>query len=121
MGITLQRGRETPRDDGHYNVPIEVRIPIGALTLLPRGEYREAKLKVFFAAMDGDGGMSEVQSAEVPFTVPEAEVATATQQVYVYSLAMVMRRGPQKLAVGVRDEIGATQAFTVRTMAVGQQ
>lgn len=120
MGISVQRGRETRREDGHYNVPIEVRIPIGALTLLPRETVREAKLKVFFAAMDGDGGMSEVQSAEVPFTIPEAEVANAVQQFYVYSLAMVMRRGPQKLAVGVRDEVGATQSFTVRTLAIGQ-
>jgi hypothetical protein len=70
--------------------------------------------------MDGDGGMSEVQSAEVPFTIPEAEIENAVKQVYVYSLSMVMRRGPQKLAVGVRDEIGAIQSFTVRTMSVGQ-
>jgi hypothetical protein len=119
MGISIQRGRETPRDDGHFTVPIEVRIPINAVTLLPRSDFREAKLRVFFAAMDSEGGLSEVQQAEVPFTVPEAEVESALKQVYVYSLSMVMRRGPQKLAVGVRDEIGAIQSFAVRTVSVG--
>ena len=41
------------------------------------------------------------------------------KQVYVYTLSMVMRKGPQKLAIGVRDEIGATQSFTVRTLNIG--
>lgn len=119
MGVTVQRGREERRDDGFYLVPIEVRIPIGAITLIPHEQSREAKLRIYFAAMDGDGGMSEVQEALVPITIPEAEVAQAVQQVYVYTLSMVMRRGPQKLAVGVRDEVGATQSFTVRSISVG--
>ena len=63
--------------------------------------------------------MSEVQESTVPFTIPEAEMATAVKQVYVYTISMVMRKGPQKLAIGVRDEIGATQSFTVRTLSVG--
>jgi hypothetical protein len=33
----------------------------------------------------------------------------------------MMRKGPQKLAVGVRDEVGATQSFTVRTMNIGSK
>ena len=119
MGIVVQRGREERRDDGHFQVPIEVRIPIGAVTLLPREQSRDAKLRVYFAAMDTDGGMSEVQEAVVPFSIPEADVEQALKQVYVYTLSMVMRKGSQKLAVGVRDEIGANQSFTVRSMNVG--
>lgn len=119
MGIGVQRGSEARREDGHFTVQIEVRIPIGAITLLPREQLREAKLRIFFAAMDNEGGMSEVQEAQVPFTIPEAEVATAVKQVYVYTLSMVMRRGSQKLAVGVRDEVGASQSFTVRSIKVG--
>ena len=47
--------------------------------------------------------------------------ATAVNQVYVYGISLMMRRGPQKLAVGVRDEVGATQSFTVRTMNIGSK
>ncbi|MEZ5313119.1 MAG: hypothetical protein R2862_05395 [Thermoanaerobaculia bacterium] len=119
MGITVQRGREERRDDGHYLVPIEIRIPIGALTLIPREQTSEAKLRVFFAAMDSDGGMSPVQESLVPISIPQAEVEQAVKQVYVYTLSMVMRKGSQKLAVGVRDEVGAAQAFTVRSLNVG--
>jgi hypothetical protein len=63
--------------------------------------------------------MSEVQNSAVPFTIPEAEVGNAVKQVYVYGISLMMRRGAQKLAVGVRDEVGASQAFTVRTMNIG--
>jgi len=119
MGVTVQRGREIRRDDGLYTVPLEVRIPIGNLVLVPVEGSRQARVRVFFAAMDGGGGMSEVQNAELPIVIPEAEVANAVKQVYVYGISLMMRRGPQKLAVGVRDEVGAAQAFTVRSMNIG--
>jgi hypothetical protein len=100
---------------------MEIRIPIGKLVLVPAEGLRQARVRVFFAALDGEGGMSEVQSSIVPITIPEAEVATAVKQVYVYGISLMMRKGPQKLAVGVRDEVGATQSFTVRTMNIGSK
>lgn len=121
MGIAVQRGREISRDDGFYTVPVEVRIPIGSLVLVPVEGARQARMRIFFAAMDGKGGMSEVQNSEVPFTIPEAEVEQAVKQVYVYGISLMMRRGPQKLAVGVRDEVGAAQSFTIRTMNIGNE
>ncbi len=119
MEIGVQRGVEVRRDDGLFTVPMEIRIPIGKLLLVPAEGVRQARVKVFFAAMDGEGGMSEVQSSIIPIVIPEAEVATAVKQVYVYGISLMMRKGPQKLAVGVRDEVGATQAFTVRSMNIG--
>lgn len=119
MEIVVQRGPEIRRDDGLYTVPMEIRIPIGKLVLIPAEGVRQARVRVFFAAMDSDGGMSEVQNSIVPITIPEAEVATAVEQVYVYGISLMMRKGPQKLAVGVRDEVGATQSFTVRSMNIG--
>jgi VWFA-related protein len=121
LEVNLQRGQEVRRDDGLFTVPMEIRIPIGKLVLVPGENVRQARVRVFFAAMDGDGGMSEVQSSIVPITIPEAEVATAVKQVYVYGISLMMRKGPQKLAVGVRDEVGATQSFTVRTMNIGSK
>ncbi|MEO7794671.1 MAG: VWA domain-containing protein [Thermoanaerobaculia bacterium] len=119
MAIEVTRGPESRRDDGLFTVPMEIRIPIGKLVLVPAEGVRQARVRVFFAAMDGEGGMSEVQNAVVPITIPEADVANAVKQVYVYGISLMMRKGPQKLAVGVRDEVGATQAFTVRTMNIG--
>jgi hypothetical protein len=119
LGITLERGRESRRDDGYFLVPIDVKIPIGNLVLVPHEGGRQARVRISFAAMDSEGGMSEVQDAHVPIEIPEADVARATSQSYVYSLTLLMRQGAQRLAVGVRDEVGAATAFTVRTLRVG--
>ncbi len=119
MGITVQRGEQRPRDDGHFVVDFEVRIPIGKLVLIPDAERQVARVRIFLAAMDDKGGVSEVQESVVPIVIPLAEVAAAQDKTWVATLPLLMRKGPQKLAVGVRDDIAQAASFTVRTMVVG--
>lgn len=119
FGVSIERGAATPRDDGNYVVDVAVRIPIGKLTLVPEGERHRARVRVFVAAMDQKGGISEVQEALVPIDIPAAEVATAVTKSWVYTIQLLMRKGPQKLAVGVRDDVAAAQSFAVRTLSVG--
>lgn len=119
LGIGIERGAATPRDDGNYVVDIAVRIPIGKLTLVPEGDLQRARIRVFVAAMDQKGGISEVQEAQVPIEVPSADLATAMSKHWVYTIQLLMRKGPQKLAVGVRDDVAAAQSFAVRTLNVG--
>jgi VWFA-related protein len=119
LGIVVVPGEQTRRDDGHYLVSIKVRIPIGKLVLVEQGEMHRARLRVFVAAMDEHGNLSEVQQSAVPVEVPGAELATALGKEWVYTVSLVMRSGPQRLAVGVRDELGQTSAFAIRTLNVG--
>jgi VWFA-related protein len=119
LGVVIERGTETPRDDGHYMVPISVRIPLGGLTLLPRGEVHVARAVLFLGAVDDRGGRSEVQEARVPIEIPENELERATQSFFRYDLTLVMRRGEQRLAVGLRDEVGQVSSFAVKTIRVG--
>jgi VWFA-related protein len=119
LGIVVVPGEQTRRDDGHYLVSIKVRIPIGKLVLVEQGEMHRARLRVFVAAMDERGNLSEVQQSAVPVEVPGAELAAALGKEWVYTVSLVMRSGPQRLAVGVRDELGQTSAFAIRTLNVG--
>jgi len=119
LGIVIDRGRATPRDDGNYLVPVEVRIPIGKLTLVPQGEQHAGRVRLFVAAMDTKGGISEVQEVPIPIEIPSDQLEAARAQNYVYQAQLLMRRGAQKLAVGVRDELAAVSSFTVRTMNIG--
>jgi VWFA-related protein len=119
MGIVLQRGEEALRDDGYYTVPVKIRIPIGKLVLVPQGDKHVAKVRVFVAAMDEKGRLSEVQQQAVPIEIPNADVERASQEAFVYTVSLMMRKGPQKLAVGVRDDLAQASSFTVRTMDIG--
>jgi VWFA-related protein len=120
LGVSLEFGQPRPRDDGFFLVPVLVRIPIGKLTLIPRETAEDARVRLFIAAMDGDGGTSEVQQAPVPISIPKAEVESAQKKHYVYTVTLLMRGGQQRVAVGVRDDVGALASFLSRGLTVGR-
>lgn len=119
LEVRIEREVETRRDDGHFLVPVKVRIPLGRLVMIPEGENQIARVRIFFAAMDEKGGLSEVSESPVPISIPSAQIDAARGQTYVFTVPVMMRRGPQKLAVGVRDELGQVSSFAVRTMNIG--
>jgi VWFA-related protein len=119
LGIEIERGRETARERGHFLVPISVRIPIGRLVLVPKEGVHVARVRLFFAALDEQGGMSEVSDARVPIEVPEGQLSEALKGMWRYDVPLLMRGGAQKLAVGLRDELGQVSSYAVRTIQVG--
>ena len=60
-----------------------------------------------------------MQQARFPIEIPAAELAEATTKSWRYDVPLVMRRGAQRLAVGLRDEVGQVSSFTVKTIRVG--
>ncbi|HTQ79010.1 MAG TPA: VWA domain-containing protein, partial [Thermoanaerobaculia bacterium] len=120
LNIGLEFGRETQRDDGYFLLPIQVKIPIGKLLLVPRDKIRSASVRFFVAAIDADGNRSDVQQARIPIQVPEAEVAAAKQKYYVYTVSLLMRRGDHRVAVGVRDDLASASSFVAKGVRVGR-
>ena len=119
LGVSLAFGEETRREDGLYVVPIEVKIPIGKLLLIPRQESQDASVRLFVGAIDARGDTSEIQQARVPISIPNAEVAAAKDKFYTYTLSLLMRSGNHKVAVGIRDDAGAQSSFLSRGVYVG--
>jgi VWFA-related protein len=119
LGVRLEMGAATRRSDGYFLQPVLVKIPIGKLVLVPRDATHEARVRLFIAAVDGEGNTSEVQQVSLPISIPAAELATATGKDYVYSVSLLMRSGEQKVAVGVRDDVAAEDSFVSRALRVG--
>ena len=120
LGVTMEFGQARPREDGFFLVPVNVRIPIGKLTLIPREQSEDAKVRLFIAALDSDGGTSDVQQTPVPISVAKADLETAKNKYFVYSVTLLMRSGDQRVAVGVRDDVGALASFISRGLRVGR-
>ncbi len=120
LGVSIEFGQARPREDGFYLVPVNVRIPIGKLTLIPREASEDAKVRLFIAALDSEGGTSDVQQAPVPISVAKADLETAKNKYFVYSVTLLMRPGEQRVAVGVRDDVGALASFVSRGLKVGR-
>jgi VWFA-related protein len=120
LGISIAFGEQTAREDRLFVVAVQVRIPIGKLALVPHGETSEARLRLFIAAIDADGGTSPVQQVGVPISVPKDQVERAKKQYYQYTASLLMRGGPQTVAVGVRDELGGDESFATGHAVIGR-
>jgi VWFA-related protein len=119
LGVSLEFGKPQARQDGFYLTPLNVHIPLGKLTLVPREQTHEAKVRVFVAAMDSSGNTSEVQQTPVPISIPNADVSAATGKDYVYTITLLMRPGEQRVAIGVRDDVASEASFLSRGIRIG--
>ncbi len=119
MSLALRVGESSPGDNGNFTVPIAVMVPIGELALVPREEMHQGRIKVFFSAMDEEGRTSDLQQVPLEIRIPAAEIEAAREKSYVYTVSLEMRGGSHRLAIGVRDEIGAIESFISRTVNVG--
>jgi VWFA-related protein len=119
LGVELGFLAATPREDRHFVVPVQVRVPIGKIVLVPHGATREGRVRLFIAAIDEEGRTAPVQQLAVPISIPEGELERALLQSYQYTASLLMRGGAQVVAVGVRDELGGTESFATGRVRVG--
>lgn len=107
------------RDDASFQVPVEVRIPLGGLTLVPQADGYHGRLQVAVAAADRAGDLSPVQQTPVPITIPAAQIDEARGQYFVYAVELLLRPGEQWVAVGVRDDLAGDASFVRTPVRVG--
>ena len=120
LGIKLEFGAAERSKDDKYLVPVNVSIPLGRVTLVPSETTHVARLRLFVAALDSDGGTSEVQEQELPITIPNAEVEKAKKQWYLYSVKLLMRDGAHRVSIGMRDDVSAETSFVTSQLTVGR-
>ena len=119
--LDVDIGFGSSRRDGKSSiVPVEVKIPIGNLTMVPQSGSYLGRIKVAVAVMDEEGGLSPVEQ-QAPFTirVPENEIDLARSKNYVYEVMLAMRPGLSRVAVTVRDEYTSQTSFVRRTIKIG--
>ncbi len=119
LDIQLAVAAGQPQDDDRFLVPFEVRIPLGKLALIPQSSIHRANLRISVAVIDGNGRLSAIDQTPVPIEIPDAGIEDAKKQFYVYAAELLMRRGAQKVAVGVRDEFGGESSFIRRAVVIG--
>lgn len=119
MSLAVRVGQSSRGEDGNFVVPIALMVPIGELSLVPRESVHQGRIKVFFSAMDNEGRSSDLQQVPLDIRIPLEEIEVARGKAYVYTVSLQMRGGSNRLAIGVRDEIGATESFISKTVNVG--
>jgi hypothetical protein len=94
-----------------YKVPVEIQIPMESLTLLQQGESYMGGFSVYVAVANKEGDMSDVARQQHQIRVPAADYGKINGKHYTYSLDLLMEPGPNKISVGVVDDVSNTTGF----------
>ena len=118
LEIKANPGSEVPRDDGTAALPVLVEMPVKNLTLVPREQSHALSLTLYVSTKDAAGNPGAVQRIPFHLDIPNDKVEDARAQSAHYSLPVVLRKGDQHVAVGVRDDMSG--AFSVVRIDVAQ-
>ena len=96
-----------------------MRVPIERVTLLPQSGLHLGRLKVFLAVVDDEGRTASISDQPWPIEIRDDELEAALSMTIARELTLTMRPGFHRIAVGVRDELGADESFATRVVSIG--
>lgn len=98
-----------PRRQGRRDVvPLEVRIPIRNLTVLPSEGKNAGAFTVFIASGARAGYASDVTQKTQSFEIAPKEMERALKGHFTFTFDVLVDRGADRVAVAVFDEVGKT-------------
>jgi VWFA-related protein len=123
-GLRLEVEEMIPSErGGEYTVHLKVAVPIDSLQLYPLGQSEtwEARMRLWVQAIDGQGRTSPVQEQRWTLSppIPTKDLESVRLRSTVMVIPMVMRRGEQRVAVALRDELSAKTSYVTLPVAVG--
>ncbi len=110
LGIAVEAREVQPRPDGTMVVPILVNVPVDQLVLVPGEHEHSGRVTIVIAVKGEDGGLSTVQRRDYPITVANDQLLAGLHSRIAFVLGLLMRPGPQRVAVGVRDDVSRIEA-----------
>jgi VWFA-related protein len=118
MGIDLNTGVERPAMEGRWIVPIEIRIPIESVALLPEVDDYVGQVVLFLANRDKKGRQSDMQRREFEIRMPSADYQTRRNERYVASFDLLFDEGEHDVVVGVLDPVTRQTSFATLRVSV---
>jgi hypothetical protein len=110
MPIGARLGEVPGGRRAEISVPVELRIPITALTFLPAGESYAAGFSVFIAAADPRDTTSEVAELRQRLSFAAADLPKTPGAYYTYSFDVKTSRG-NRISIAVVDELSKVMGF----------
>jgi VWFA-related protein len=112
LKITATAGDRKPSGK-LFSLPLQIRIPIGALTLLPQGNGKHAgTFSVHVGAAADLDELSDVTQKTQQFEVNEADLERARAGHFTYDLDVEVNEKTKFIAVAVLDEVGRVYGVT---------
>jgi len=119
LGISLESQKQELRDDGTFLVPVLISIPIGELVLLPEEGLHQAQISVYSVVFDEAGRSSDVHERAYPIEIKNDHLLSAVEQDAKFVIGMVLRDGPHRIAVSIRDDRSSSESTAIVDVLVG--
>ncbi len=119
LDLSIAIGRQEATDHPErVIVPLSLRIPLGNLVLAPEEGVHATTATLFIAAMAPDGQLAPVQEAQLKIAVPEDRLANVNREVHATRIELLMRPGPQRVAIGFVDPATGLTSYVSRDVDV---
>jgi VWFA-related protein len=115
LGIAAIVGKPR-REAGIIDVPIEVRVPLKNLTLLPDGDVYRGSFRVHVASTGEHGDFASGEAKEQLVEVPRAQLAMAQKKFWSYVATIRAKPGPIRVAIGVLDPVSKLSSYRTLTI-----
>ncbi|MGC8917117.1 MAG: VWA domain-containing protein [Thermoanaerobaculum sp.] len=111
LGIELYAGEPVPASDRYWSLPVEIRVPISKLALVPSGEEYVGSMVVYYAARDDEGKQSDLQRRQHDVRIPKGEYEAAQSKYFTVTASLLLEPGTYRISVGVRDVLTNQAGF----------
>lgn len=113
LRISASAGARKANGKKKVIVPLQIRVPIGELTLLPQGNGKHAgTFSVHVGAAVDLDELSDVVERTQRFEIDEAQLQQARAGHFTYEMDLEITEKTQFVAVAVLDEVGRTYGVT---------
>ena len=118
LEITVSAGESSPSSGGRWLLPVEIRVPIDKIALVPDGDNLSGYVAAYYAARDNDGKQSDLQTTEHAVKVPAADYESARGKMFVVRASLLLEPGTYRISVGIRDQFTNQAGYAAMRKAV---
>ncbi|MEO1365985.1 MAG: hypothetical protein AAFX50_02325, partial [Acidobacteriota bacterium] len=120
LDLEVRWGTPQPHDDEAWLVPIQLRIPLRDLVLLPLGGKRELKLELYVGAAGDQGEISDIDLVPLGLRLDEENVEAARGESFVYVHKLVTSPGRKKIGLAIFDIFGRQSSIVSGFLQIGE-
>lgn len=105
LPVTVDLGLPERPDEGRRLVPITAAMPVGQITLVPRGEEYVGRVHVYLAVYDQNGANVGYQHRVQDLQVPAADIERAKEFPFRYTMKVGLESGAYTVVMTLRDDV----------------
>lgn len=121
LGVSIDVGEPVPVSEHMANLPIQVRVPVRQIVLLPRGAFYEGRLRLYFGAADEEGRDAPMQELPFELRIPPSSLEHAQQDEVSRVIEAKIRTGPHKIVIVVLDEFSEQRSVVGHYVTIGSK